>query len=142
MGEDDEDYCFEPQVNQSVQQSDLNDGTIQNLQMLSPPSVGNNYNLASYGEEERPYEGTMSSQRTGKSHVELNKSATKKEREMIEVAKLIQQAANTANNIFEQSENFRAKVKHHKDQDSKPVRQNSRKSIKTVDPYKNAESKI
>jgi len=60
--------------------------------MFSPPSVennnpGNNFNIGSY-EQDDAYDG--SSQQTLKSNREFNKSTTKKEKEMLEVAKLIQ----------------------------------------------------
>lgn len=60
MGNEEDDYYFQPQVNQSqfnfnhgfsqgqsvgFNQSMIQDGTLKNLQMFSPPSDDNNYNL-------------------------------------------------------------------------------------------------
>eukprot|EP00347_Sterkiella_histriomuscorum_P023688 403333731 len=202
MGNDDEDYFYEPQMNQSqygqgYNQSMIQDGTLKNLQMFSPPSDENNFNIGGYDngsqnydqsqDDRQPY-GSVSQQndyfaqdfgqndqnqlglpqtqyymeKTSGTNVSRpndlmsERSVTKKERDiknMMEVAKLIQQATTTTNNLFENSSNFKFKIKREnikegppnseQTNNKKPLQsQNSRKNIKTNDPFKIAEAKL
>lgn len=88
------------------------------------------------------------------------RSKTKKERDikdMLEVAQLIQKATDATNNLFENSSNFKFKIKRENIQEVTPTNggapsssqsnrkplqsQGSRKNIKTNDPFKIAESR-
>ncbi|CDW85942.1 UNKNOWN [Stylonychia lemnae] len=235
INNDDDDYYYEPHINQSAlgqynqyTSSMIQDGTLKNLQMFSPPSDENNYNLGQYesqhlgetqnehdnednqhygsqftmtqnnmneitnqanqfnfglgGQGGNQYQQQQQQQVMHPVFMETNdfqrnqqqnqpqfeqsqnerqinemvseKSVTKKEREirnMMEVAKLIQKATDTTNTLFENSENFKFKIKREQiKQGGEPAQnkpkllqqQNSRKNIKTNDPFKHAEAKL
>jgi len=101
--------------------SRFDDGTLDNLDAFSPPT-GDNFNIAELDPENSNLgEGVhMSQQYVPKLNLDpseidesdrAGRSLSKKEKDMLEIAQLIQKANDTTNHLLENSDNFRFKVR-------------------------------
>lgn len=65
-----------------------------------------------------------------------SKSVTKKERDTLEVVKLIQMATNATNNLFENSDNFKFKIRSEQNSALQKLTTNKKKNIKIGNPFR------